>query len=157
MELKFAYRRILSCGWSCSNRTFMELKFMQLSCAFNQKPTFKSYLYGIEIKLIVNLWICLFMVLIVPLWNWNWAHGTKGIWVVGSNRTFMELKFRKSIRIICCKLVLIVPLWNWNYIFLHYCPLKIAKCSLKWLNISLLQKKIVRNDLRFIRHSSDRM
>ena len=140
-----------------SNRTFMELKlFTEHQPRFRRLGSNRTFM---ELKL---TWLINtkdnYFVLIVPLWNWNMLFGALlGKGTESSNRTFMELKFRKSIRIICCKLVLIVPLWNWNYIFLHYCPLKIAKCSLKWLNISLLQKKIVRNDLRFIRHSSDRM
>ena len=35
----------------------------------------------------------LFVVLIAPLWNWNVGTGAPPFWVVGSNRTFMELKF----------------------------------------------------------------
>ena len=75
----------------CSNRTFMELKYL----------TSKQIATGQ-------------IVLIVPLWNWNYHYRTQVGRTQCSNRTFMELKcaciddslFRCS--------VLIVPLWNWN-------------------------------------------
>ena len=65
----------------------------------------------IQIK---KLWIC-YLVLIVPLWNWNvviMSKTSRG--VVCFNRTFMELKFRSARRGAGRHPVLIVPLWNWN-------------------------------------------
>ena len=98
----------------CFNRTFMELKSVNCNAS--------------EIQLCVS---------IVPLWNWNRCQG----WITpaanpGFNRTFMELKYRRSkatvrrfafqsylygIEIVpgCLRfhvaLVSIVPLWNWNW------------------------------------------
>ena len=57
-------------------------------------------------------------VLIAPLWNWNKSvtgkdsHGDKS-----SNRTFMELKWRRESRAAGRSRVLIAPLWNWNFIY----------------------------------------
>ena len=76
----------------CSNRTFMELKFIR----------WLGYSYYK-------------IVLIAPLWNWNWircqripeSHRS-------SNRTFMELKFIKYKLVARNIYVLIAPLWNWN-------------------------------------------
>ena len=74
-----------------SNRTFMELKFL-------------------------DFWIGkgVASVLIVPLWNWNWI--IKGCYNIlrCSNRTFMELKCPTRPNNEMTQKVLIVPLWNWN-------------------------------------------
>ena len=54
----------------CFNRTFMELK----SAAFSS-------------------FAASWLVLIVPLWNWNRGTRSMKAIVTGFNRTFMELKF----------------------------------------------------------------
>ena len=69
MELKLLYdgesvREVL-----CSNRTFMELKLEEFMIS------------GAAIY-----------VLIAPLWNWNILAAPAAGNIVGSNRTFMELK-----------------------------------------------------------------
>ena len=102
-----------------SNRTFMELK---LRCKHKQSDwTF---------VLIVPLWnwnrrnqgaeVHQRKVLIVPLWNWNYLGAPHTMFVVSSNRTFMELKSPCTIDNETIPRVLIVPLWNWNKDF----PLK---------------------------------
>ena len=53
-------------------------------------------------------------VLIVPLWNWNSCGEGHMSRVLGSNRTFMELKWLQGIGRAQRLAVLIVPLWNWN-------------------------------------------
>ena len=81
------------------------------------------------------------IVLIVPLWNWNtesrpvtdmgqgsnrtfmelkWrSRLTLQRWVLSSNRTFMELKLRNGVEWFLWLSVLIVPLWNWNVTTVH--------------------------------------
>ena len=53
-------------------------------------------------------------VLIVPLWNWNRETSLPRSALCGFNRTFMELKYFSYVQPLCCRFVLIVPLWNWN-------------------------------------------
>ena len=97
-----------------SNRTFMELKYIDIDDVFSTSD-----------------------VLIVPLWNWNTCKGCTKLAILSSNRTFMELKSVRHLRRWRCarsnrtfmelKLhckrnirqsarVLIVPLWNWNLV-----------------------------------------
>ena len=55
------------------------------------------------------------LVLIVPLWNWNYAAQMAQLMTEkGSNRTFMELKLLMRLYGVSLQQVLIVPLWNWN-------------------------------------------
>ena len=69
----------------------MELK--SFPYAFGESSSeFKLYLYGIEIYLV--------------------AYVTENS--VGSNCTFMELKFFNLNQLTCASQVQIVPLWNWN-------------------------------------------
>ena len=90
-------------GISClhnqwSNRTFMELKLVQVSIQREtQKSSNRTFM---ELKYIMNKTLkTILQVLIVPLWNWN-----SRLWSLhkpqahGSNRTFMELKFRCETR-----------------------------------------------------------
>ena len=76
-----------------SNRTFMELKFIELLAA-----------HTLLVVLIVPLWnwnprpyispLILQFVLIVPLWNWNKVKEAEiAQYAASSNRTFMELKY----------------------------------------------------------------
>ena len=76
-----------------SNRTFMELKYLEHNIQQQEKS-----------------------VLIVPLWNWNFValKDNPVLLSAGSNRTFMELKFSWKDTVIGYQNVLIVPLWNWN-------------------------------------------
>ena len=75
-----------------SNRTFMELKSKEWRKRNREK--YRSNRTFMELKLLSdNVVTYLFMVLIVPLWNWN---------ILGLVRT---QRFNS---------VLIVPLWNWN-------------------------------------------
>ena len=58
---------------------------------------------------------CLNWVLIAPLWNWNLQNSTLSIQKqLGSNRTFMELKWKTCLHSFLNIRVLIAPLWNWN-------------------------------------------
>ena len=57
------------------------------------------------------------MVLIVPLWNWNYIATAKAVGLRSFNRTFMELKYLKHEHQKLSERVLIVPLWNWNKVF----------------------------------------
>ena len=71
MELKSKKVAVKDECKRCSNRTFMELK------SDKTERRRKSY-----------------MVLIVPLWNWNLLNDVVVGWsATGSNRTFMELKY----------------------------------------------------------------
>ncbi len=78
--------------YMCFNRTFMELKSLSrnplvwLSTSFNR--TFMELKFRWW-----RCWLLHFVVLIVPLWNWNY----RLLW------SSFPLWF-----------VLIVPLWNWN-------------------------------------------
>ena len=66
-------------GWKeGSNRTFMELKYV----------------------LRVSNRFLVYIVLIVPLWNWNLTRDHKPPAREGSNRTFMELKLDRLIKVI---------------------------------------------------------
>ena len=79
---------------TCSNRTFMELKW--------QKTWRRRVRHS---------------VLIAPLWNWNgdlvYIHGSLRIVLIAPlwNWNFQAKEIRRSL-----ELVLIAPLWNWNYI-----------------------------------------
>ena len=115
MELKSRIGVAVMFAADSFNRTFMELKYWR-----------ETEVVGIPVVLIVPLWNWNFnryvditrvvVVLIVPLWNWNSAIGKHN--VVRDecfNRTFMELKY--SLGILFGNnifQVLIVPLWNWN-------------------------------------------
>ena len=57
-----------------------------------------------------HIWV----VLIVPLWNWNSVNEEKGWKLDRFNRTFMELKCDSIPATKPERFVLIVPLWNWN-------------------------------------------
>ncbi len=71
MELKFVKVRKDRVRKVCSNRTFMELKFLSLSHILH-----------------------IFTVLIAPLWNWNISIILQMMRsYISSNRTFMELKW----------------------------------------------------------------
>ena len=85
---------------TCSNCTFMELKYIGPLFKMSSVPTFKLYLYGIEMQV---FWCADLMpsVQIVPLWNWNWFS------------TFIIMRFKN---------VQIVPLWNWNTCLLYTSP-----------------------------------
>ena len=93
MELKWVSTSCWCWAFWCSNRTFMELKWLSTSCwcwAFwCSNRTF------MELK-------CLKSALCSRTGE-------------GSNRTFMELKSRCSLLPFLRRSVLIVPLWNWNY------------------------------------------
>ena len=112
----------------------MELKFLW-SLGLQVLTLFKLYLYGIEIALIIRLFmlICVqivplwnwnyndefvpfrdSMVQIVPLWNWNYIRYIISCQSLSSNCTFMELKYFMLAWLICVMQVQIVPLWNWN-------------------------------------------
>ena len=70
------------------------------------------------------------VVLIVPLWNWNYKEVENRTALKSSNRTFMELKRKfASVRNVSIS-VLIVPLWNWNvcryYFFVEVFPVLIV-------------------------------
>ena len=54
------------------------------------------------------------MVLIAPLWNWNKQKFELHRMSKRSNRTFMELKWRRRADSATRREVLIAPLWNWN-------------------------------------------
>ena len=92
MELKLGSSLHSAARWDGSNRTFMELKLY----------TYKLLKISVLV-LIVPLWnwnwakhlvfLYLKVVLIVPLWNWNEEYEFKYSAVGGSNRTFMELKY----------------------------------------------------------------
>ena len=56
----------------------------------------------------------MWMVLIVPLWNWNNVEDYTLEKLISSNRTFMELKYVSKYATKDMSFVLIVPLWNWN-------------------------------------------
>ena len=73
-----------------------------------------------ELKLWMILCVTLICtVLIVPLWNWNVAAGRWSIGgEMGSNRTFMELKWQCGKPCPLSSPVLIVPLWNWNVVIM---------------------------------------
>ena len=92
MELKYICCKTASACAISINCTFMELK-----CA--------------RVCYLSSSW----MVLIVPLWNWNsiLRHSIKANESI--NCTFMELKSPEPTRLSNWKTwVLIVPLWNWN-------------------------------------------
>ena len=74
---------------------------------------FKLYLYGIEIVPKDNGgWLG--KVQIVPLWNWNIGNNRASNNSLGSNCTFMELKYQTKENVTAKVKVQIVPLWNWN-------------------------------------------
>ena len=77
----------------CFTRTFMELK-LNIADKAASATKFYSYLYGIETK-ISSANIAFYLVLLVPLWNWN-------------SPSSMYAEHIPS--------VLLVPLWNWNSI-----------------------------------------
>ncbi len=58
--------------------------------------------------------ILIFLVLIVPLWNWNFGSRIFLIVSYGINCTVVELKPGKQSHLYNQQMVLIVPLWNWN-------------------------------------------
>ena len=80
-----------------SNRTFMELKFFLLfwsqRCAYRSNRTFMELKSASpQVALVIR------NVLIAPLWNWNtWFSRRFNFRTLGSNRTFMELKYRRSL------------------------------------------------------------
>ena len=100
-------------GYQGSNCTFMELKCKNAKSG-KFSPTFKLYLYGIEI-MVTELQRLVPLVQIVPLWNWNTFSQSSNAWlslfklylygiemlsliierniIDGSNCTFMELKY----------------------------------------------------------------
>ena len=100
------------------------------------------------------------MVLIVPLWNWNFEVAPSPMTVQSSNCTFMELKFWNwaltdngtegsnctFMELKCqlwvlggwCSLVLIVPLWNWNRCLRCDCSrLSGSNCTFMELKLSM--------------------
>ena len=99
---------------TCSNRTFMELKwYSDMRRHWRQARSNRTFM---ELKChyaFAQKWNGI--VLIAPLWNWN--DGYEGMafcrWT-GSNRTFMELKLHKTVAMEAVMPVLIAPLWNWN-------------------------------------------
>ena len=96
----------------CFTRTFMELK-LECDKFKENKEEFYSYLYGIETHL-YNAFLLFQVVLLVPLWNWNFGSTPmKTSWICFT-RTFMELKLETD-KAFCIDIqVLLVPLWNWN-------------------------------------------
>ena len=68
-------------------------------------------------------WACVLIggraVLIAPLWNWNRLRQSLPVPDPRSNRTFMELKLNKAVRVLRSFNVLIAPLWNWNHALLR--------------------------------------
>ena len=82
-----------SSGCTCSNRTFMELKYIWTGYSLIRQT-----------------------VLIAPLWNWNYQTRKPYPLHLRSNRTFMELKSLGRDANALSTQVLIAPLWNWNWL-----------------------------------------
>ena len=92
MELKFFSARGLDLGKYNSNWTFMELK-----------------------SLIKRVNLLSVIILIEPLWNWNFAFCKFRLpSLIDSNWTFMELKYKLGHIKFVKPNILIEPLWNWN-------------------------------------------
>ena len=109
--------------WNCyqssagSNRTFMELKLSEWLQGCRGLPVLIVPLWNWNVNNIIQEldWRT---VLIVPLWNWNCRFDSQEETMLGSNRTFMELKWLNNVGRNGKVYVLIVPLWNWNYEYL---------------------------------------
>ena len=98
----------------CSNRTFMELKCTQRKRIETQyRSSNRTFMELKSPHKAIVLWSI--MVLIAPLWNWNYSRvGQDYENFTSSNRTFMELKYGKKETTYHGRPVLIAPLWNWN-------------------------------------------
>ena len=82
----------------CSNRTFMELKFIWLTLMLRSFSVLIVPLWNWNLGRSFYLRL-LDYVLIVPLWNWNTTTRTNGFSISCSNRTFMELKSHSLYRL----------------------------------------------------------
>ena len=73
------------------NRTFMELKFYNISAGTQPSPGFNRTFMELKYTFAANTQGKL-NVLIVPLWNWNSGEIAEAGAPMSFNRTFMELK-----------------------------------------------------------------
>ena len=78
------------------NRTFMELK-ASILLVLSWIPRFQSHLYGIESIQVLIASAVVIIVSIAPLWNWKDYKYRVGTFAASFNRTFMELKGKKSL------------------------------------------------------------
>ena len=123
----------------CFNRTFMELKSCCSYCSSIASTCFNRTF--MELKSVLNpFWTVVLLVLIVPLWNWNYEHLVSLYEYFGFNRTFMELKYRQKVGANLFCAVLIVPLWNWNKLAAAEIPL--ALC----FNRTFMELKFIKNN-----------
>ena len=96
-----------------SNRTFMELKWRRRADSATRREVLIAPLWNWN-PLTIESSVRTPVVLIAPLWNWNKQKFELHRMSKRSNRTFMELKWRRRADSATRREVLIAPLWNWN-------------------------------------------
>ena len=79
---------------------------------------FYLYLYGIEIVLTSSMYLT-FLVLLVPLWNWNDCKNLMGTELWWFYLYLYGIEIQKPLCGKGTRRVLLVPLWNWNRVQLQ--------------------------------------